>query len=127
MTSNIIINTAKYTILWATICIIALTMVGCGCSGSDSVNDSASSSHTTTPLNHTSIPAPDTSSIQEPKAYTPHQQTTVDDYEDGLMEADALAEEDRVTGHPGHHADDYGDSDGDNEDYDEGWEDGYDF
>ena len=56
-----------------------------------------------------------------------HHDYSTRDYEDGLMEADALAEEDRVTGHPGHHADDYGDSDGDNEDYDEGWEDGYNF
>ena len=106
-------------------CLIALIMTGCG--GSDSGNDSTSSSHITIPLDYTTTTAPDSSGIQEPRPYTSPQQTTVDDYEDGLMEADALAEEDRVTGHPGHHADDYGDSDGDNEDYDEGWEDGYDF
>lgn len=125
MTKNFIINTVKHTTLGAMTCLIALIMTGCG--GSDSGNDSTSSSHITIPLDHTTITAPDSSGIQEPRPYTSPQQTTVDDYEDGLMEADALAEEDRVTGHPGHHADDYGDSDGDNEDYDEGWEDGYDF
>ncbi len=50
----------------------------------------------------------------------------MDDYEDGLTEAAALREEDEITGHRGHHMDDYGDDD-DNEDYEEGWEDGYDF
>jgi hypothetical protein len=125
MTKNFIINTVKHTTFWAMTCLIALIMTGCG--GSDSGNDSASLSHTTIPLDHTMTTAPDSSGIQEPRPYTPPQQATVDDYEDGLMEADALAEEDRVTGHPGHHADDYGDSNGDNEDYDEGWEDGYDF
>lgn len=125
MTKNFIINTVKHTTFGAMTCLIALIMTGCG--GNDSGNDSTSSSHITIPLDYTTTTAPDSSGIQEPRPYTSPQQTTVDDYEDGLMEADALAEEDRVTGHPGHHADDYGDSDGDNEDYDEGWEDGYDF
>ena len=69
-----------------------------------------------------------TDSTQQTKqSNSPNESVITDSYEDALFEAESLAEEDRITGHPGHHIDDYGDSDGDDEEYDEGWEDGYNF
>ena len=63
MTKNFIINTVKHTTFWAMTCLIALIMTGCG--GSDSGNDSTSSSHITIPLDYTTTTAPDSSGIQE--------------------------------------------------------------
>lgn len=115
---------AKKATSWAFFCLTAFILMACG----GSADHSTSTVSTAPPIDFLAPTPHDTTSIQrQPVTPAISHEATVDDYEDGLMEADALAEEDRGTGHPGHHADDYGDSDGDNEDYDEGWEDGYDF
>lgn len=114
--------------LFGKILMMLAILLAWGCSGNNNSNDTAMTQQEV----QQHIPAPIDNSLNSDSVVTSKQSSPTpsgiitDSYEDGLTEADALAEEDRLTGHPGHHADDYGDSDGDNEDYDEGWEDGYD-
>lgn len=108
---------------------IVLLLTGCG--GDTGCEQSASTSSIAFSLDCSVAQPADTDTIVMHQAdkitKRPSQAVIVDSYEDGLAEADALAEEDRFTRHQGHHTDDYGDSDGTDEDYDEGWEDGYEY
>ena len=47
--------------------------------------------------------------------------TPIDEYDEGLLDGEAAAEEDRLAGRPGMQISD----DGDDEDYDDGYDDGY--
>lgn len=49
-----------------------------------------------------------------------------DDYDDGLLDGEALSEEDRLAGKPGMQVGlDYDDEDDEDEDYEDGYDDGY--
>ncbi len=83
----------------------------------DSYDYSASPSYYTPKTNQEveSTPAPSTSSITVSSS-------TIDRYDEGLLDGEAAAEEDRLAGKPGMQVGDYDDD----EDYDDGYDDGYD-
>ena len=103
--------------------ILAVVVTACGQSKSPSKEQQAAESYDyhvieTTPVNVDSLKK-DSSSNTSPKAKI--SVTPIDSYDDGYLDGEAMAEEDRLAGKPGMQVG----MDDDDEEYEDGFDDGY--
>ena len=113
----------KRNVCYIATLILAVVLTACGQSKSPSREQQAAESYDyhvieTTPVNVDSLKK-DSSANTSPKAKT--SVTSTDTYDDGYLDGEAMAEEDRLAGKPGMQVG-LGDDD---EDYEEGFDDGY--
>ena len=113
--------------LYTVVLAASLLMVSCGNKDKKESSPSAPISDYSapyTPYQQEEAKTNDTVSLSKPVGIAPPKEMTHDTYDDGYLDGEAMAEEDRLAGKPGMQVG--MDNDEDDDDYEDGFDDGYD-